>query len=73
MKKRKKKHKKKSCSSKVGYKTINGAYAGIRNLHKRHFIFHKLQPYHCKYCEKWHVGRTGQIHYDKFDELITGK
>jgi hypothetical protein len=70
---KKKKHKKKSCGSKRGHKTIHGAYAEMRQLNKKHFVFHELQPYKCNYCGKWHVGRTKQIHYDKFDGLVNGK
>jgi hypothetical protein len=69
MKKSKKKHKKKSCGSKSGHKTIDGAYGEIRALNKKNFIFHKLQPYKCNYCGMWHVGRSKLIHYDMFDKL----
>lgn len=73
MKKKKKKHKKKSCVSKVGYKTIHGARRAIKSMNKKNFIFHELEVYHCKYCKMWHIGRTKRICYEKFDELTNGK
>ncbi len=73
MKKSKKKRIRKSCKSKTGHKSKEGAYGELRSLLKRNFVFHALQPYKCKYCKLWHVGRTKQIHYDRFDELIAGK
>jgi len=67
--KKSKKNKKHSCGSKTGHKTIDGAYGELRSLKKRNFIFHRLRPYKCSYCGKWHVGRTKEINYDAFDKL----
>jgi len=67
---KKKKRKEKACGSKFGHKTIDGAYAEMRSINKRNFIFHQLQPYKCKYCGLWHIGKTKKIYYDKFDQLL---
>lgn len=60
---------KKGCGSKVGHKTKDEAYAEIRAILKRNFLFHRIHPYRCRYCGKWHVGRTNEILYHRFDEL----
>ena len=70
MKRSKKKDKRKSCRSKVGHKTQDGAYTHIKKITKTNFIFHKLRPYKCGYCGLWHIGRTKEILYDLFDGLI---
>jgi len=66
-KSRRKKHN--SCERKHAYKDIGQALGAIKRLNKKHFIFHQLHPYYCKYCGKWHVGRTRTIIYEKFEKL----
>jgi hypothetical protein len=59
----------KSCDGKQPYPDIGHALGAIKRLNKKHFIFHQLHPYYCKYCGKWHIGRTKTILYDKFKKL----
>lgn len=67
--KKSKKRKKKTCGSKIGHKDRDGAYGEMRSIKKRTFIYHKMNVYKCPYCGKWHVGRSKEILYDKFDKL----
>jgi len=67
---RKKKDKKKSCGSKMSYKSKKDAMAAIHFTLKKHFIFHRMRPYKCRYCKKWHIGKTNIIMYERFEELI---
>ena len=67
---RKRRKKRKTCEHKASHSTKNGAMAAIRKTYKKNFIFHKLAPYKCKFCGKWHIGRTKTIMYEKFDNLI---
>ena len=67
--KKKARLKRKQCGSKMPYKSAYHARLAIKYSLKKHFIFHKLNPYKCKHCGKWHIGRTNIIDYDKFKEL----
>jgi len=42
----------------------------LKKLQKTNFIFHKMRPYKCKFCGKWHIGRTNKIMYERFDDLL---
>lgn len=68
-----KKRKKKTCGSKIRHESKDAAFGELRSLLKRNFIFHKIKVYECQYCGKWHVGRTNEILYDKFDQLTPEK
>jgi hypothetical protein len=72
MSKRGKKHRRKSCKNKIAHETKENAYAAMRKLLKRNFIFHHIHPYLCPYCGKWHLGRTKKIIYKKFEKLKEG-
>jgi hypothetical protein len=67
MKQRRKKRK--SCRSKIAHSSRDHAMIALKKLQKTNFIFHKMRPYKCKFCGKWHIGRTNKILYEKFDEL----
>ena len=67
-----KKHRKKSCKNKIRHSSKEAAYAAMRHLLKRNFIFHHIHPYYCNYCGKWHLGRTKEIIYKRFKELKNG-
>ena len=67
---KKRRRKKRTCESKVAHKTKKSAIIAIRSTLQRHFIFHRLKAYKCKYCGNWHVGRTKEILYDRFSELV---
>lgn len=60
------------CNRKVKYKNENQAYAAMRHLIKKNFIFHKIEIYYCNYCNNYHIGRSKKIFYDRFD-LLAGK
>lgn len=68
--KKRRKDKQKSCGSKMSYPTKQKAMGAIYYTLKKHFIFHRMRPYKCRYCKKWHIGKTNIIMYDKFEELI---
>lgn len=65
-----KRFKKKSCEPKIGYDNKDSAYAAMRRLNKRNFIFHKMSVYHCQFCKKWHIGKESIILYEKFNKLV---
>jgi len=67
---RKRRKKRKTCEHKTGHNTKKGAMIAIKKTYKNNFIFHKLQPYKCRFCGKWHIGRTKTIMYEKFDKLL---
>lgn len=69
MKSKMRKFKKKSCDNKHPYPSRGAAMGAIKGMNKRNFIFHKMDAYHCKFCGKWHIGRTKTILYDKFRQL----
>jgi hypothetical protein len=66
----KRRRKRKGCSGKTGHDTKEDAYAEMRALLKKNFIFHHVKPYKCKKCGKFHIGRTKKIIYNRFNELI---
>jgi hypothetical protein len=77
MKKRRKKKqrpfKKNRCQTKVGHKSEADAKYAIMKTLEKNFIFHKLKAYQCKHCGRWHIGRTKQISYTRFEELLNKK
>ena len=56
---------------KVSHATRKIAIKAIHKTLERHFIFHKLSAYKCKYCGKWHVGKSNIIMYKRFKEICT--
>lgn len=66
---KKEKMKRKQCGSKMRYKHPWQARHAIKCTLRKHFIFHKLEPYPCKHCGGWHIGKTNTIDYSKFEEL----
>jgi len=68
-----KKYKRKECGKKLGHKTREGACIQIKKMTKKSFNFHKLRPYKCKHCGLWHIGRTKEIDYNKFSQLVDEK
>ena len=67
--KKSRRHKRRSCLHKQAHETEDAAYAAISQLKKRSFIFHKMKPYKCPYCNKWHFGRTSKIEFKQFKKL----
>jgi len=57
------------CESKVSHNSKAAAIKVMNKTLERHFIFHKLMAYKCKYCGKWHIGKTNTIVYNRFEEL----
>jgi len=65
----KRRKKRKACDSKQAHKTKHGAITAMNKTLKKHFIFHKMTPYKCKYCDMWHIGRSRDVIYRRFNEL----
>lgn len=45
------------CDKKVKHRTFEGALAHAIRLNKRDNGL-RFEPYSCRYCDHWHVGRT---------------
>ena len=67
-----KKLRKKSCESKVPHETEADARLAIRKTLQTNFIFHRLEAYKCKFCGKWHIGKTRKVVYSRFKRLKGG-
>jgi len=67
---RRRRRKRKSCDLKSSHKTKQDAIKAINKTLEKHFIFHKMMAYQCKYCGKWHIGRSRIIYYNRFKELV---
>ncbi len=67
---KKKRMQKKSCESKRTYRSKYDATNAVNATLRRHFIFHRLKPYKCIHCHKWHIGKTNEIVYKRFKELV---
>ena len=65
----KKKHKRRSCDNKIRYSTKNGAYIAMHVMKRKKVILHKMQVYHCCYCNGWHFGRTNEMDLQSFERL----
>jgi len=67
---KRRRRKRKSCELKSSHKTRKDAIKAINKTVEKHFIFHKMKPYKCKYCGMWHIARTRAIFYHRFKELL---
>ena len=68
---KKRRKKRKACELKSSHKTRKAAIIAINKTLEKHFIFHKMRPYKCKYCGMWHIGRSRNIIYNRFKELLS--
>jgi hypothetical protein len=68
---KRRRRKRKSCKLKSSHNTRKDAMIAINKTVEKNFIFHRMQPYKCKYCGKWHISRTRNIIYNRFKELVT--
>ena len=67
---RKRRKRKKACDLKSSHKTKYDAIKAIHKTLEKHFIFHRMNAYKCTYCGMWHIGRSSDILYHRFDELV---
>lgn len=67
---RKRRKKRKGCDAKSSHKTKHDAMTAIHKTLEKHFIFHKMKAYKCKYCGMWHIGRSRAVLYRRFDDLV---
>ena len=49
-----------SCSSKIPYMSGREARARVRGGRNQDGT---LRPYHCQFCDRWHLGHVSQRHY----------
>ena len=67
---RRRRKKRKSCELKLSHNTRKDAMIAVNKTVEKNFIFHRMQPYKCKYCGNWHIGRSRSILYRRFDDLV---
>jgi len=47
------------------YNTQDEAIDVAKFINSQDHVIHKVVPYHCKQCDKYHLGRNGKILKDK--------
>lgn len=60
---------KRRCKKKLKHDSYEHAMIAMKKTMKKSFIFHRMRPYKCSVCGRWHIGRTKDIDYRKFKKL----